>query len=301
MFNDYKKSGIIHKIIQNKILENFNDFHNSLDIVIFIENLTKQLTKFDDKNPLKSGIAFPVGISINDVAAHFTPSLNNNPPILKDDLIKIDFGVHINGYITDGAFSICPSGKYNELINISKNATELGIKNSGVDMILGEIGEIIQEYIESKEIEIDGKILPIKSIYDLSGHNIERYLIHANKAVPNIKINYNERMLENEVYAIETYPTTGKGDIYSLNECNHFMIENKDVNNIKRYINNNSNELKKIYDNRKTLAFCPRWFDFEIPNKYISKYPILKTTDGGIVAQYEKTIYIKNNGIEVLN
>jgi len=301
MFDDYKKSGIIHKIIQNQLITNFNKFTTSLDIVIFIEDQIKQLTKFDENNPLHNGIAFPVGISINDVAAHFTPSIENNPIIMKDDVIKIDFGIHINGHITDGAISICPSGKYNELIEISKNATELAIKNSGPDVILGEIGGIIQEYIESKEIEIGGKNLPIKSIYDLCGHNIQRYLIHANKAVPNIKINYQERMLEGEVFAIETFPTTGNGSIYELKECNHYMIEPKDFTNIQNAIKFDNN-LKKIYDIRRSLAFCPRWFDFDI-NKcnYITKYPVLKTTDGGIVSQYEKTIFIKDNGCEILN
>ncbi len=197
------------------------------------------------------------------------------------------------------AFSWCPNGKYNDLIDISKGATELAIKNSGVDVILGELGGLIQEYIESKEIEIDNKILPIKSIYDLSGHNIAPYIIHLNKAVPNIRIPYFERMKENEVFAIETYPTTGNGSILNDIECNHFMIENKNLNLINKIKNN---DIKKIYNSRKTLAFCPRWFDFEIPNSsFITKYPVLKTSDGGIVAQYEKTIYIKNNGIEILN
>ena len=299
MYTDFKKSGIIHKIVQHNVIENLNKFNSALDIVEFIEENIKNLAKYDPNYPLKSGIGFPVGISINDIAAHFTPSKNNNIIIKDDDLIKIDFGVHINGCITDGAFSWCPNGKYNDLIDISKGATELAIKNSGVDVILGELGGLIQEYIESKEIEIDNKILPIKSIYDLSGHNIAPYIIHLNKAVPNIRIPYFERMKENEVFAIETFPTTGNGSILNDIECNHFMIENKNLNLINKIKNN---DIKKIYNLRKTLAFCPRWFDFEIPNSsFITKYPVLKTSDGGIVAQYEKTIYIKNNGIEILN
>ncbi len=299
MYTDFKRSGIIHKIVQHNVIENLNKFNSALDIVEFIEENIKDLTKYDPNYPLKSGIGFPVGISINDIAAHFTPSKNNNIIIKDDDLIKIDFGVHINGCITDGAFSWCPNGKYNDLIDISKGATELAIKNSGVDVILGELGGLIQEYIESKEIEIDNKILPIKSIYDLSGHNIAPYIIHLNKAVPNIRIPYFERMKENEVFAIETFPTTGNGSILNDIECNHFMIENKNLNLLNKIKNN---DIKKIYNSRKTLAFCPRWFDFEIPNSsFITKYPVLKTSDGGIVAQYEKTIYIKNNGIEILN
>ena len=103
-------------------------------------------------------------------------------------------------------------------------------------------------------------------------------------------------MKENEVFAIETFPTTGCGDIYNDKECNHYMIEPKNVCKF------NDDKIQNIYDVRKTLAFCPRWFDFEIPkNKIISEYPVLKTTDGGLVAQYEKTIYIKDNGIDIIN
>ena len=300
MYTDFKRSGIIHKIVQHNVIENLNKFKTALDIVEFIEENIKDLTKYDLNNPLNSGIGFPVGININDVAAHFTPSDNNNI-IKEDDLIKIDFGVHINGCITDGAFSWCPNGKYNDLISISKGATELAIKNSGPDVILGELGGLIQEYIESKEIEIDNKILPIKSIYELSGHNIAPYVIHVNKAVPNIRIPYFERMKENEVFAIETFPTTGTGSIFNDEECNHFMIDNDKINMIN-YVIEKNDKIRKIYNFRKTLAFCPRWFDFEIPDSsFITKYPVLKTTDGGIVAQYEKTIYIKNNGVEILN
>merc|ERR1712146_314907 len=161
------------------------------------------------------------------------------------------------------------------LINISKEATELAIKNSGPDVILGELGGLIQEYIESKEIEIDNKILPIRSIYDLSGHNIAPYIIHVDKAVPNIRFPYYERMKENEVFAIETFPTTGNGAIFNDKECNHFMIEYKH-NSIIDKATKKDNYLKHIYDSRKTLAFCPRWFDFEIPDScYITKYPVL--------------------------
>ena len=292
MYTNYKKSGIIHKLIKSKLEPKLHDGISSLDIVENIENNIKTFTKYDNSNPWKAGVAFPVGISINDVAAHFTPSKIDNPIISGDDIVKIDYGVHINGCITDGAFSWCPSGKYNDLIKIAEGATMTGIRHAGPDACLGEIGKYIQEYIESTEIEVDGKTREVKSIYDLSGHKIAPYLIHAHKAVPNIYVPYyTERMLEDEVFAVETFPTLGDGSIITEKECNHFMIE-KD--------GEYDGLVKKIYDERKTLAFCPRWFDFVIPNnKYIKKYPILRATD--VVAQYEKTIYVKNNGIEVLN
>ena len=99
------------------------------------------------------------------------------------------------------------------------------------------------------------------------------------------------------LFAIETFPTTGNGLIYESEECNHFMIEKKNVKN-----SYNNKYLNKIFQNRSTLAFCPRWFNFEIPDSnYITKYPVLRTKDKSIVAQYEKTIYIKDNGITIFN
>ncbi len=293
MYSDYKKSGIIHKLVNNNIKKKLINGISSLDITTNIENDIKLFSKFSNKEPLNAGIAFPVGISINKIAAHFTPCKDKNPIIKDDDIVKIDYGVHINGCITDGAFSWCPSGKYNELIKISENATKIGIKNSGVDMVLGELGKYIQEYIESKEIIIDQKVYPVKSIYDLSGHKIDRFVIHAGKAVPNIHVPYYIcRMKENEVYAVETFPTLGNGDIETKDECNHFMIT--------KYSKDFDFLTKKIYDNRKTLAFCPRWFDFNIPeNKFIKKYPVLESN--GMVAQYEKSIFIKSNKVEILN
>ena len=296
-FNNWKKSGIIHKLIKNKIdskLKESLDGIYALDLANEIETNIKTYSRYDSNNPWNGGIAFPTGISINNTAAHFTPSKDKNPFISGDDIVKIDYGVHINGYITDGAFSWCPSGKYNGLIDVAEKATCLGIKHSGPDAVLGDIGKVIQEYIESKEIEIDGKLCPVKSIYDLSGHKIDQYTIHAGKAVPNIYVPfYKERMKTGEVYAVETFPTLGNGSIKTETECNHFMITD---NNTSKF----DQATKNIYNERKTLAFCPRWFDFNIPdNSYVKKYPVLTAT--GRVAQYEKSIYITEKGNYLLN
>jgi len=292
-YKNFKKSGIIHKIINKKIKNKLYDGISALEITEFIENEIKNYTKYNENNPLKAGIGFPVGININNVAAHFTPSKEHNPIISKDDVVKIDYGVHVNGCISDGAFSWCPSNKYNDLIKIAEDATNTGIKNAGVDAILGQIGYAIQEVIEGSEIEVDGKTISVKSIYDLCGHQIKPFIIHAGKLVPNIGLPYMERMKENEIYAIETFPTTGNGAVYNDIECNHFMIKNTYTG---------KGNTKKIYDIRSTLPFCPRWFNFPIPdNEYIKKFPVIKTTDGGIVAQYEKTMFIKENYVDVIN
>ena len=79
------------------------------------------------------------------------------------------------------------------------------------------------------------------------------------------------------------------------------MIEYKYKNKINSLLKKNS-KIREIYNNRLSLAFCPRWFNFNIPESpFITKYPVLKTIDGGIVSQYEKTIFIREKNIDILN
>ena len=284
---NFKKAGVIHKIVQNQLKEILKEGISALEITEFIEDEIKKFTKYEPETHWVKGLGFPVGININDVAAHFTPSIECNPIIKENDLVKIDFGVHVQGCISDGAFSWCPSGKHNKLAEIAEEATMIGIKNSGDDACLGDIGNEIEETIESHEIVIDNKIFPVKSISDLSGHSIKPYQIHGGKMVPNGKFNYKERMKEGEVFAIETFPTTGNKKIQEISTVNHFALEQETENNAHLY--------KKF----KTLPFCERWINTGSIGKDVIKYPVLM--NDGIVAQFEKSIFIKSNSVEILN
>ena len=218
-------------------------------------------------------------------------SLDSNPldtkiSLGKDDLIKIDYGIHYQGCIVDGAYSFSLNPKYQNLISVAEEATKLAIGCSGVEASLGDIGETVQEYIESQEIDIGGKIYPLKSLKDLTGHKIMPWIIHADKCVPNFKCNYPVRMEEGEIYAIETFPTTGRGRGQEQNECSHYQVntdllvkEYRELNNINCqtggkilnpiYLDKKEKYVyQKILDLYQTLPFCKRWLSEENVNKY---------------------------------
>tara|TARA_B100000767_G_scaffold264542_1_gene279563 strand:+ start:583 stop:1590 length:1008 start_codon:yes stop_codon:yes gene_type:complete len=317
-FNEeYLKGAEVHKkvrkdlnelLLTKKILD-----MKYYDIAEIIEDLILKYTK---ENNLEKGIAFPIGLSVNECAAHWTPNYGEQKKWKYNDLVKIDFGVHYNGCIIDSAFSTSFNRKYDELISIGKEATNIGIKNSGIDCILGEIGKEVQEFIESKEITIDNKIYPLKSIKDLTGHLIEPYIIHGNKCIPNFNINYPIRMKENEIYALETFPTTGNGRTCLDLDCSHYMLNSEKIlknPNLNDDLFGKEKKLfNKVIEMRQTLPFCKKWLKkenikgYQIPlNSLVNKglvksYPPIISQKNTLVIQFEHTIHIKESGVNVL-
>lgn len=314
-----RKAGKIHHTIRNEITEWIKPNMKYVDICHNIESRIKELTNYNSEEPLQSGIAFPTGVSTNNYAAHWTPNpLDNKKQLLENDICKIDYGVHINGMIVDSAFTVSFNPIYDTLLDASRTSTEIGVKLSGPDAIIKDIGKEIQENLESYEIELNGTIYPIKSIKELTGHEIKKYKIHAEKRVPNFYLEkYPARMLENEYYAIETFASTnyqGNKIFTDNNDCSHYML-NYNINYKEIPLSTKDSKfLNKIEQQFSTLAFCNRWLQDLNINRYdhylknlikqniVTKYPpIINTNSNSYVSQFEDTIYINDKGREILS
>ena len=323
MINAGKIHYNVNKYIQNIIKPNMK----LLDLANNIEHKINELTNYNNVTPLETGIAFPTGLSINNCVAHWTPKNNCSKILLEDDVIKIDYGVHINGSIIDSAFTHTFNSKYNKLLESSKTSTELAIKLCRPDMLLGEIGKEIEENMSSYELELNNKNYKIKPVKSLCGHEINKYEIHGNKIIPNIYLkDYNQRICSEEFYAVETFATTGSGETYEdTNDISHYMINYK--NNFKKCdIPNNSQQMYKyIIKYFNTLAFCDRWLigknlkknknnEILIENnlnkylhnlhksKIINNYPpIYDTIKSSYSAQFEETIYVSELNTTILS
>lgn len=192
--------------------------------------------------------AFPVNLSINEIAAHYTPK--HDDKTLAYGLLKIDIGVHIDGYIADTALSFDLENKEENktLISASEKALENTLKlisSKNKNTNLHEIGKTIQETIESYNAS---------PIVNLTGHSIEKYNLHSGISVPNIK-NNNNLKLGKGVYAIEPFATFGNGKVHDGPDSGIFqLISEKNIRNpLARKI------LKFIKQEYDTLPFCSRW------------------------------------------
>ncbi|CAL1527808.1 unnamed protein product [Lymnaea stagnalis] len=281
-----------------------------LEICEELENTARKLIK---ENGLEAGLAFPTGCSLNHCAAHYTPNTGDTTVLHYDDVCKIDFGTHVNGHLVDCAFTLTFNPKYDQLLLAVKEATNAGIRASGIDVRLRDLGEEIQEVMESYEVELDGKTYQVKPIRNLNGHSVGQYRIHGGKSVPIVKVGeeFKKRMKEGEVYAIETFGSTGKGLVHDEMEVSHYMKDFK-VGHIPLRSAKSFQLLNVINQNFGTLAFCRRWLDRLDQTKYqmalknlcdvgiIDPYPPLCDRMGCYTAQFEHTIILRPTCKEVV-
>jgi len=309
MYNELREAAEVHRQCRHDIQKYIRPGVALIDIANQLETSTKTLLR---ANGLERGWGFPTGLSLNHIAAHFSPNGGDKTILKESDVLKVDFGTHINGRIIDCAFTVHFDEKYDPLVEAVKDATNTGIKVAGIDMRLGDIGGAIQEVMESYEIELDGKTMPIRCIRNLNGHSIAPYKIHAGKSVPIINNHDQTKMEEGEMYAIETFGSTGRGNITEDGEVSHYMRSFTVDKPLARSAG--AVKLWNVIDkNFSTLAFCRRWLDGLGQKNYmlslkqlvdagaVDPYPPLVENKGAYTAQFEHTILLRPTCKEVLS
>lgn len=314
-WNDVRKGAEIHRRVRKNVQGKLQPGVSLTDIANTIEDATRKFTGAEDlttmENPISQGIGFPTGLSLNHCAAHFTPNAGDQTILKKEDVLKVDIGVQVNGYIVDSAFTVAFEPQYDNLLTAVREATYEGIKQSGIDVRLTDIGEAIQEVMESYEVEINGKTFQVKPCRNLCGHNIAPYTIHGGKSVPIVKNGDTTKMEEGEHFAIETFGTTGRGYVVSGGECSHYA-RSPDVN-IQPTLSRAKQLLHAIDKNFGTLPFCRRYLDKLGEDKYlyalnnlvkqgiVQDYPPLNDIHGSYTAQFEHTILLHPHKKEVVS
>jgi methionyl aminopeptidase len=247
--------------------------------------------------------AFPCNVSINEVAAHYTAPPNDTSRIPEACTVKVDLGVHVDGYVTDTAFTACFNPEGRAMTNAAEAALKVAIENIHGDMALNKIGGLIETTIRNRGF---------RPISNLTGHSVGRYLIHAGLSIPNVAETMSlAKVRAGEVYAIEPFVTlpdaVGRVDdspqstIYRLLKAKSVKTESA------------KKLLKHIEANFRTLPFAERWLIGVVPKeqhaaafkellslKAIMNYPVFVEVSKKPVAQAEHTVLLNAEGCEVL-
>ena len=154
---------------------------------------------------------FPINVSINNIAAHYTSPIKDDELTVKDgDIVKIDLGVHIDGYIVDTAFTVSfnDDTALENIIQATEVALDAAKMMSRPKINTKELGKKIEDIIKGF------KFNPIK---ELGGHQIERWTVHGKKQLPELGTQGGDIMEEGEVFAIEIFASTGEGTVHNTN------------------------------------------------------------------------------------
>ena len=246
--------------------------------------------------------AFPCNVSINEIAAHYTSPPNDDRKIPEKSVVKVDIGVHVDGYVTDTAITVCFNPEYVSLVETAEQALKTAINNIHPGMHTSKLGAMIEKTIKSRGF---------KPISNLTGHQVGRYLVHAGASLPNVSHLSFSKIKLGEVYAIEPFVTlpnaVGK-------------VENDEEVTIFRFLKHKSLKnpyakqlLKHIEENFRTLPFAERWLRGAVPkehyreafrellsSKALMGYPIFIEASRKPVAQAEHTVLMVKDGCVVL-
>lgn len=283
VFDNYTKAGKILKDIFAALRVRPGD--KIIDIADTVEN-----------EIIRKGAmpAFPANISINEVAAHYTPTPNDEIVVREGDLVKIDLGAHIDGYIADAAATFC--SEKNDMITAVQSAVNAAMKSMVPGKKVREVSEVIESEIESKGF---------RAVANLTGHSLDKFIFHGPVPIPNVRNDINYEFKADDVFAVEPFATDGSGTVKDservyifsyLKDHNTRLPESRQVLSLA----------KKDFS---SLPFCERWIKGITPLKFdlgvkqlvaagaLQPYPVLREAGRGLVAQAEHTVIVRDKPV----
>ncbi len=246
--------------------------------------------------------AFPCNVSVNEIAAHYTSPSKDQREIPEDSIVKIDIGVHVDGYIADTATTVCFNPRYENLVRTAERALQTALETLRPGLFTAKFGSTVGGVVESRGFKV---------VSNLTGHKIGRYLIHVGKSLPNVFHVSVSRVKLGEVYGVEPFVTLpdAAGKVEDGPEAHIFRFsKHKSLKSpyAKRL-------LKYIQENFRTLPFTERWLQGSVPqqhykaafsellsSKSLMAYPIFVEKSRRPVAQAEHTVLIVEDGCQVL-
>ncbi|MCX8195049.1 MAG: type II methionyl aminopeptidase [Candidatus Micrarchaeota archaeon] len=290
---NFSKAGSIASSVLREVPKLVLPGESLLDIA---ESLEKMIVDAGGK------VAFPANISINDVAAHFTPEAGSSMLIGEKDLVKIDIGAHIDGCIGDAALTVDLSGEHGKLVEASEAALAAAIASMKPGVKVGQVGEVIEKEIASRGF---------RPIENLTGHKIEQYALHAGVEIPNIKTTASYELKEGDIFALEPFASSGSGRVADTSQVEIFSLVSP---NAKLRMKYSRELLAHILDSYLSLPFAERWLAGFFKSRItlssslrellnagaLRTYPVLRDTGRGLVAQREHTVIIEHDSARVL-
>lgn len=237
--------------------------------------------------------AFPVNVSVDEEAAHGAAGPGDERTV-GEEMVKLDIGVHIDGWLADTAVTVDFSDNP-ELVEAAEEALDAALDTVEAGVETGTIGAAIEEVIDG---------YGYNPVVNLTGHGLGHWEQHVSPNIPNRAVEQGTTLEVGDVVAIEPFATDGSGKVSEGQQEEIYSLE-REASVRDR---NARKALEQITDEFQTLPFATRWLDISRPNMALRRlksqnivhgYPVLKEDDGKLVSQKEHTIIVTEDGCEV--
>lgn len=319
MFDELVEAGRIASRVRKGAVKKVHAGMRVFDLVEWVESEIRSAG---------AGLAFPCNVSINDIASHYTSSVVDDTLLCEGDLVKIDLGSHVNGFVSDSAVSVVVEGNNVDCVDVDGNplfmpgrldegnpvvggdvlaerellveSTEAALENAlsilcdGVSV--GDIGRVVEDTISS---------YGFKSVVNLSGHSIGRFKLHGGVSIPNCRVDDSVCLSEGDCVAIEPYATCGIGHVVDVPLYNIFSyLRNRPFRSAE-----SSLLLRRVREDFTYFPFASRHlFDGSmgldefnvafkplVSSRAVFPYPVCREQSGCVVAQSEHTVIVEKD------
>ncbi|MFC7211726.1 type II methionyl aminopeptidase [Natronoarchaeum sp. GCM10025321] len=283
-YEKHREAGEILSQVRAETVERVEVGESHLEVAEFAEDRIREL----GGQP-----AFPVNISIDEEAAHATPSIGDESTF-GEEMINLDIGVSVDGWLADTAITVDLSGNP-ELANAPAEALDTALEMIEPGVQTGEIGGAIEEVIDG---------YGYNPVVNLTGHGLGHWEQHTEPTIPNRAVSQGTTLEVGDVVAIEPFATDGSGKVSEGGDEEIFALEREGSvrNRQARQV------LDQITEEFRTLPFATRWLDSSRAKMALRRlksqdivhgYPVLKEDAGCLVSQKEHTIIVTPEGCEV--
>ena len=281
----YRKAGQVLQQVLDEAASKVEPGTTHLEVAEFAESRIGELA---------DGCAFPANISVNEEASHATPSADDEA-VFDDELVCLDCGVHVDGYIADAAVTVDLSGTPT-LVEAAEEALDAALETIAPGVETSTVGTEIEDVIRG---------YGYTPVLNLSGHGVAQWDAHTGPNVPNRGTERGIEFEVGDVVAIEPFATTGRGKVSEGTNAEIYSLEHD------RSVRNRAARqvLQQVTDEYKTLPFATRWLEparAEMAVRRLEQrgvlhgYPVLKEDDGELVSQAEHTVIVTEGGCEVI-
>ncbi|MBI4361374.1 type II methionyl aminopeptidase [Candidatus Micrarchaeota archaeon] len=245
-------------------------------------------------------MGFQACLSLNEAAAHDTPAMNDGRVLKDSDVVKVDFGVHVEGCIIDQAFTFNASNEHEKLVSASKQALDDALSVMRAGKTVKDVGQAISDAITKAGF---------RPIENLCGHSLAPWVVHAGVSVPNVPVG-DYVLKEDDVFAVEPFATNGAGRVEDGSVTEIYAL----VDDRGARLPQSRNALQWIHEQRQTLPFAKRHLLPVLRSEasvnlavrdllrqgILREYPILNEVNAGMVSQAETTVIVEKDSVRVL-